>query len=770
MSPSLVTLATAFLACASTATAAKAYQIEETYDTSNVNSKWNFFESKFDTGNVRDIDPTEGFVNYRSYNDAKALGVLSEESGSIMMKPNFPTGITAKGKGPDSVRLESKARYQQGLFIADFSRFPKPVCGSWPAFWMFGNSWPEEGELDIYEGWNVQPVNGIALHTDHAAKVGSCHIDAQDVNADVQTTNCDNFFTDIPKQWEGTACLVKERNGLWGNPTGGVYAIEWSSRNVSVWSWAHEKTPADVLDGKPNPRTWGQPHFFVGDSKCDIERVLSNQKIVLNLDFCGVTAGNEGIWGQECKAKTGAATCTEYVAGNPSAFSDVAFGLKNIKVYQNKEIEEPKPTTTAQSTTTTATPSSTSSLSSTTKTTESPSATGITTSPSTTATTTASSTEASTSASSTLTTTTPPSTNQSTTATPAPTSDCEDDEPTGTPTQSTTKTSTMASGTATTKEPEQSITSTITTTKTYVITSCAPTVTKCPLGQVTSEVITTTTVCPVTATGTGSATTVTGSGSTSTITPIGTLTAPTGTATTKQPEQSVTSTITTTKTYTITSCAPTVTKCSIGQVTSEVVTTTTVCPVTATGTGSATTATGSTSTITPIGTPTGTATTKATTKTPEQSVTSTITTTKTYTITSCAPTVTKCPIGQVTSEVITTTTICPPEPTTTLQTTTVHSTLSLTSTVRITRPTSSLSSKSSPPFPSSSAVGSNSTLPASTKTATPTLTRGTATGTGTVIKPTTATTTPSVPVVTAGASGVEAAGLLAFGALFLFAL
>ncbi|QBZ57443.1 hypothetical protein PoMZ_02367 [Pyricularia oryzae] len=756
MSPSLVTLATAVLACASTAAAAKAYQIEETYDTSNVNSKWDFFQSKFDTGNVLDIDPTEGFVNYRSYNDAKSLGVLSEESGSIMMKPNFPAGITANGKGPDSVRLESKARYQQGLFIADFSRFPKPVCGSWPAFWMFGNSWPEEGELDIYEGWNVQPVNGIALHTDHAAKVGSCHLDPQDVNADVHTTNCDNFFTDIPRQWEGTACLVKERNGLWGNPTGGVYAIEWSSQNVSVWSWAHDKTPADVRDGKPSPRTWGRPHFFIGDSKCDIDRVLKNQKMVLNLDFCGVTAGNEGIWGEECKAKTGAATCAQYVAGNPSAFSDVAFGLRSIKVYQNKEVEEPKPTTTAQSTTTTTTttPSSTSS----------PSSTNTTTSPSTTATTTASSTEASTeastSASSTLTTTTPASTSPSATATPSSTSDCEEDEPTGTPTPPTTKASTTAAGTTTTKEPEQSVTSTLTTTKTYTVTSCAPTVTSCSLGQVTSEVITTTTICPVTTTATGTATS-TAAGS-STITPIGTLT-PTGTATTKEPEQSVTSTLTTTKTYTITSCAPTVTNCPIGQVTSEVFTTTTVCPVT-------TTDTGSTSTKTLIGTlttPTGAATTKA----PEQSVTSTLTTTKTYTITSCAPAVTNCPIGQVTSEVITTTTVCPPEPTSTLKTTTIHSTLSLTSTIRIPRPSSSsVSSKSTPPFPSSSAFGgSNSTLPGSTKTATPTLTRGTVTGTGSVIKPTTATT-PPVPIVTAGASGVEAAGLMAVGALFLFAL
>ena len=38
--------------------------------------------------------------------------------------------------GRKSVRLESTATYNNGLFIAKFSHFPKPVCGAWPAFWM----------------------------------------------------------------------------------------------------------------------------------------------------------------------------------------------------------------------------------------------------------------------------------------------------------------------------------------------------------------------------------------------------------------------------------------------------------------------------------------------------------------------------------------------------------------------------------------------------------------------------------------------------------
>jgi hypothetical protein len=88
-------------------------------------------------------------------------------------------------------------------------------------------------------------------------------------------------------------------------------------------------------------------------------------------------------------------------------------------------------------------------------------------------------------------------------------------------------------------------TSTIYDTKTYTITSCAPTVTNCPAGHVTTETVAVaTTVCPVT-------------------------------------EQYTVSTVYSTKVHTITSCAPTVTNCPVGHVTTETVpVSVTVCPVT----------------------------------------------------------------------------------------------------------------------------------------------------------------------------------------------
>ncbi|EMR63275.1 putative glycoside hydrolase family 18 protein [Eutypa lata UCREL1] len=101
-------------------------------------------------------------------------------------------------------------------------------------------------------------------------------------------------------------------------------------------------------------------------------------------------------------------------------------------------------------------------------------------------------------------------------------------------------------------------TSTVMNTVTYTITSCAPTVTNCPVGSVTTETIAiSTTVCPVT-------------------------------ATSQQPTTEVpvtTSTIYSTRVATVTKCPASVTNCPVGSVTTETIAiSTTVCPVTETST------------------------------------------------------------------------------------------------------------------------------------------------------------------------------------------
>jgi len=118
-------------------------------------------------------------------------------------------------------------------------------------------------------------------------------------------------------------------------------------------------------------------------------------------------------------------------------------------------------------------------------------------------------------------------------------------------------------------------TSTVVETKEFTITSCAPTVTNCPVGQKTSSVITKTTVCPVEETATSP--------------PMGQATHPASAPMPTVPGSSkvpvyTTSAVYETQEYTITSCAPTVTNCPVGQKTSTVIAKTTVCPVEETAT------------------------------------------------------------------------------------------------------------------------------------------------------------------------------------------
>ncbi|KAL5331921.1 hypothetical protein ACEPPN_001461 [Leptodophora sp. 'Broadleaf-Isolate-01'] len=118
-------------------------------------------------------------------------------------------------------------------------------------------------------------------------------------------------------------------------------------------------------------------------------------------------------------------------------------------------------------------------------------------------------------------------------------------------------------------------TSTVCTTRVETITSCAPSVTNCPVGSVTTKTIPLyTTVCPVTETEVKSTKTPIGKPTT---TLLPTTYKPTG------PVKYTTSTVYTTSIYTITSCAPSVTDCpsKLGHVTTEIIKLyTTVCPVT----------------------------------------------------------------------------------------------------------------------------------------------------------------------------------------------
>ena len=245
-------------------------------------------------------------------------------------------GVDHASKGADldgrsSVRIESQDKYNGGLFIAKFNHLPKVACGAWPAFWMTGDKWPVDGEIDIYEQWNMASHNLVTLHTGSPEQVGECILKQEEFAGKLDTYDC---WNDAPSHWPNQGCGVTETNGQWGKPTGGVYATDWTEEGIRVWSWGNGDEPADIKNGAPDPSKWGSPIFALTKNNCDITRAFKNLRLVLNIDFCGDAAGQDGLWKQACSTLTEEATCVDHVRNNPDAFADVFWEVAYIDVYQ----------------------------------------------------------------------------------------------------------------------------------------------------------------------------------------------------------------------------------------------------------------------------------------------------------------------------------------------------------------------------------------------------------------------------------------------------
>lgn len=97
-------------------------------------------------------DPTHGFVLYQNRSEAERLGLIRTSqprpdsplggTGTVSMQVEHQTVIRGPNGLPDgnltglgrkSIRIESIKSYAEGLIVADFSHFPEPQCGSWPA-------------------------------------------------------------------------------------------------------------------------------------------------------------------------------------------------------------------------------------------------------------------------------------------------------------------------------------------------------------------------------------------------------------------------------------------------------------------------------------------------------------------------------------------------------------------------------------------------------------------------------------------------------------
>ena len=284
----------------------------------------NFFDN-FEA--FSDADPTHGFVLYGDYQQALAknlIGSASNYNDASYMAADSHSQIST---GRSSVRISSKKSYNHGIFIADIAHMPGGICGVWPAFWLVGPNWPNDGEIDIIEGVNDQNLNQMTLHVN-----GTCQIDRGGFSGSAITTDCNNY---APTQSQNAGCGIQSpENDSYGASFnavgGGVFATLWNSTVISIWFWPRNSIPPDIQSRNPQPQGWTTPMARFGGA-CDIDQHFRDMQIVFDTTFCGDWAGQ--VWNQsECRSK--AATCEEFVGQNPEAFAEAYWLVNSVEVYE----------------------------------------------------------------------------------------------------------------------------------------------------------------------------------------------------------------------------------------------------------------------------------------------------------------------------------------------------------------------------------------------------------------------------------------------------
>ena len=314
-----------------------AYTVSADFNSANFLTAFDFFT---------DADPTRGFVKYLGAEPAiqsKIVGVAPTHKNATYLGVDS-TNIFDTGR--PSVRLTSKGTFNHGLFIIDIAHMPGGQCATWPSIWLTGPDWPNGGEIDIIEGVNDQTTNSATLHTS-----ANCSVDANGFSGNLTTPNCD---IKAPGQFDNQGCSISSYNpqsyGAGLNANGGaVYAMEWTSKGITIWFFPRDKIPADVArsttpgdttPGSPDPSKWGRPFAHFCSDACDIDSHFRDMRLIINTSLCGDFAGN--TWNaSSCKAK--APTCNEFAAKNPQAFVDAYWLINDIKVYEDKSIKRRQP-------------------------------------------------------------------------------------------------------------------------------------------------------------------------------------------------------------------------------------------------------------------------------------------------------------------------------------------------------------------------------------------------------------------------------------------
>ncbi|OAV88436.1 hypothetical protein PTTG_04061 [Puccinia triticina 1-1 BBBD Race 1] len=267
-----------------------------------------------------------------AYVDENARAIIAVDTKKDISNDTMPAVLLNTATGTykfnrtalrSSVRLESLERYDPGtLVIADFHHTPFS-CASWPAFWMYGEDWPRNGEVDIFEGWNDNTRGRATLHT----SPGCSHDPTGIQTGKVLQETCDSSVN------YNAGCSVEDPTTDFYGPSlnnngGAVFVVMYTISEISVWRFRRQDVPQDIMNSKPTPESWPTPTAtWRSGASCDIAKKFGPQNLVINIALCGDSDLNTYAQGK-CPGK-----CYDHLLKG-SNYKDVYFAINSIKIFK----------------------------------------------------------------------------------------------------------------------------------------------------------------------------------------------------------------------------------------------------------------------------------------------------------------------------------------------------------------------------------------------------------------------------------------------------
>jgi len=295
------------------------YSLAQEYSGESFFDAWTFYNNydNLTNGDAIFVSAQTAFADGLAYVD-------STTSHAFIRVDNFTT-VPYNDKR-NTVRITSNDSYSVGsLLVTDMYHVPYG-CSVWPAWWSQAIQWPQGGEIDTFEGVNLQTNNQMSLHTE----TGCTQVSPNETSTLITSTNCSYVAN------ENQGCIVMDPSTAsfgagFANVSGGTFVTEFATTGISIWFFPRSQIPSALSSNEStiDTSTFGIPVGNWPNTGCNIQEFFQPQQLILDITLCGDFAGDATIFNQTC---TGVCY-NDYVIGPPSGYDNAYFEIGYVRVF-----------------------------------------------------------------------------------------------------------------------------------------------------------------------------------------------------------------------------------------------------------------------------------------------------------------------------------------------------------------------------------------------------------------------------------------------------